>query len=452
MKKTIIAVILIIAGILVACLLVGHYYSWFYNMLGYYDFMVYDIDLKWNGVKSYGYFMLKNAGSVDIVGLKVEVIGYGWAIVSNPPSPSSPLRKYEVMQVEIEDLGVYECTRVTLSIWVEFANGREVVKLYSARIESIVASGYTTPPPQPIGEGGTLDFEVYNIWAWASSLHITFNVRNTGELVIDRVVSRVESFTVENSTSLKKGEYLKYSLTFDCEPPDYVTLNVTAYSGDKFGFKVYRVPVYKPTQPTQPQQPTQPSQQCTPPSPDLFGTWDKVWQFNTEGELYDFANWFVWYAYVDNGLLEFNPPSDDCSDVIHYSAQLYEKVAVCLKVNVSEAVESIEVFYVVDRDGSKEYGGVLLAEDTSRLALYDGGSTLEYFNNPNCWVVVVYDHSAKELKAYNYRGELLASINVAELRDASDVEVFISIMEYNLQGSYVTNVRVDWVAVKYLPP
>ena len=119
--------VIMLVGLASTTILITYYFSWFPHLAEHYGFEVYDIELKWNGVKSYGFFKLWNTGRVDIVRVKLIING-------NVISWDRVVKKGFVAQFYIEDLGVKGVCRVDLEFEVTFANNKSLVKVYRSRV------------------------------------------------------------------------------------------------------------------------------------------------------------------------------------------------------------------------------------------------------------------------------------------------------------------------------
>ena len=150
MEKPIVTIIMLVIAIVAAVIFAGFYYGWFTALLGGHpDFGIYDVQLYYDptSAKSWGYFKLKNTGTVDIVGIEVYVIRWpNGTVPSNPvsvtldpttlPTTSEPLKKGDEIQVAITDLGANCVGEIVLRFKVSFSGAKPIVKEYSYRVRS----------------------------------------------------------------------------------------------------------------------------------------------------------------------------------------------------------------------------------------------------------------------------------------------------------------------------
>jgi len=183
------------------------------------------------------------------------------------------------------------------------------------------------------------------------------------------------------------------------------------------------------------------------------GGWDKIWEFRTEDELNDFANKEIKNASVENDRIVFSPPSGDYGiaerEVLN---TVLKKAAVCLKVSVSSAQCMYEISYVSMDDGSYEWNvGLNVAyQDVTKLILYDEGyeENSATFDNPNDWLVVVWDYESKVVKVYDKNKNVIAQVNMSESESLAPRYLALC-REWNDVDGVTTDVEVDWIAVKY---
>jgi len=183
--------------------------------------------------------------------------------------------------------------------------------------------------------------------------------------------------------------------------------------------------------------------------------WTKVWQFNTEEELNDFANAERRNAYVENGKIEFNPPEDDYGDVIREVMKFYRRIAICIKVELVSGLSSELVCTASSCDGNKCKGLYLRTKYNSETELeicdFQGFNCVS-FNCPDDWFVIVFDHVDNRIVVYDRNKNIIAETISAEYTAASIVST-IRIDEVKFTGERITDVKVDWVAVlEELPP
>ena len=150
MERPLITLIMLIIGVVVAVILAGFYYGWFATMLGGHpDFTVYDVKLYYDSIasKSWGYFKLKNTGTIDITGIEVYVIKWpNGTVPATPyqatldpntvPTPTTPLKKGDEVQVAITDLGAKQVGTITLRFKVSYSGAKPTVREYTYRVES----------------------------------------------------------------------------------------------------------------------------------------------------------------------------------------------------------------------------------------------------------------------------------------------------------------------------
>ena len=150
MEKPLITIILMVVGVVVAVILAGFYFGWFSMLLGGHpDFQIYDVKLYYDPIsgKSWGYFKLKNTGTVDIVGVEVYVIKWpNGTVPATPyqvtldsttvPTTTDPLKKGDEIQVAITDLGADRVGTITLRFKVSYSGAKPTVREYSYRISS----------------------------------------------------------------------------------------------------------------------------------------------------------------------------------------------------------------------------------------------------------------------------------------------------------------------------
>jgi len=109
------------------------------TMRGTADFQAYSFELFYDGStkKAWGYFKLKNVGSVDITSLKVNIADSDVKSVTNAPSTADPLTPGEEVQVQLGDLGgASGVGKVTIKITATTADGRTVTHTYTAYVRS----------------------------------------------------------------------------------------------------------------------------------------------------------------------------------------------------------------------------------------------------------------------------------------------------------------------------
>lgn len=178
--------------------------------------------------------------------------------------------------------------------------------------------------------------------------------------------------------------------------------------------------------------------------------WDKVWQFDTEDELNDFANYENRNTYVENSLLKFNPPAGDYGEATNRNLEnVATRIAVCLKVSAISG-DYVDPFGIHSDDGNRLYTVDLYAfHSSNELMLYDdiGGNSVT-FNNPNDYIVIVFDRSTGKATVYDKNKNVLAELQCS-YESGYWVEQLIITREYNNYNSWTTDVEVDWVAVKY---
>jgi len=133
MDSPLTSIILTIVGVTTLVAFITFYFSYYSCLIEHYDFEVYDIDLKWDGTKSWGYFKLWNSGGVDIVHVELEVNGstISWDRV---------IKKGRTEQFYVEDLSVSGVGEVYLKFKVKFANGKTVVKVYRSKVQAIIVT------------------------------------------------------------------------------------------------------------------------------------------------------------------------------------------------------------------------------------------------------------------------------------------------------------------------
>lgn len=116
---------------------------------GHPDFQIYDIKLYYDplSTKSWGYFKLKNTGTVDIIGITVYVIKWpNGTVPTTPqqvtldstaiPSTTDPLKKRDEIQVAITDLGANQVSTITLRFKVSYSGVKSTVREYTYKISS----------------------------------------------------------------------------------------------------------------------------------------------------------------------------------------------------------------------------------------------------------------------------------------------------------------------------
>jgi len=150
MERPLITILLMMAGVIAAVLFIGFYFGWFSMLLGGHpDFQIYDVKLCYDPIsgKSWGYFKLKNTGTIDIVGIEVYVIK--WPNGTVPPNPhqvtldsttvptaSAPLKKGDEIQVVITDLGAKQVGTITLRFKASYSGAKPTIREYTYRVES----------------------------------------------------------------------------------------------------------------------------------------------------------------------------------------------------------------------------------------------------------------------------------------------------------------------------
>lgn len=181
------------------------------------------------------------------------------------------------------------------------------------------------------------------------------------------------------------------------------------------------------------------------------GGWDKVWEFETDAELTDFATGQR-YASVSDHRVIFEPPSDDYGYVERdITDEVISKVAICLKDIVSSAPDIHMIVGVDIDDGTSVYSVSLytVAGDPSKLELYDENSgNSVVFTNPNDWIVFVVDYVNKIARVYDRNKNVLAELSLTA--DTSVAKGYwVHVEEYNVSAVTIDDVEVDWIAIKY---
>jgi len=172
--------------------------------------------------------------------------------------------------------------------------------------------------------------------------------------------------------------------------------------------------------------------------------WTKVWEFRTSSELDDFANAEKAYADVESDKLVFNPPENETGLVVREVNTPYRKVAVCLKVKILQPPPAdFDIVHVEVTDGSEHYLSQLfvMENDTTRLKLH--GSTEAVFNNPEDWIVFVFDKANNVLRVYDKNKNVLAEVEPYR-QSMSGMYAMIFLRE----ECPIVDVEIDWVAVK----
>lgn len=177
--------------------------------------------------------------------------------------------------------------------------------------------------------------------------------------------------------------------------------------------------------------------------------WTTIWEFETQEELEDFADYKLEYASAQDSKIVFDPPDGSWGNAWRDDVVAYRRFAVCLKV------APVDVTYD-SNCASSEYedcSGYLNCDvwivggAPEKLKLRDdvSGASAE-FSNPNDWFVVLFDLENRVMRAYDRDGNVLAEQSLAE-DECTAVMTIIRLMEGNTAG-YRFDLEVDWVAVK----
>ncbi len=149
-ERPLVTIMMLVIGVVMAVILGGFVFGWFSAMLGGHpDFQIYDVHLYYDPStgNSWGYFRLKNTGTIDIVGVEAYVIKFPngtapatpYTVTLDPgstPTPSAPLKKGDGIQVTINGLGASSVGEMTLRFKVLFSGAKPIVKEYSYRAQS----------------------------------------------------------------------------------------------------------------------------------------------------------------------------------------------------------------------------------------------------------------------------------------------------------------------------
>jgi len=170
--------------------------------------------------------------------------------------------------------------------------------------------------------------------------------------------------------------------------------------------------------------------------------WTSVWQFNSEEELNDFANYGIANAYVENGVLKFYDTDDGFANR-SYDINI-RKMVICLKVkHISNGTAGHPTPLIVTvTDGQNMASVSLGALDSETLALSDIGT----FQNPNDFFVVVLDFETYTVKVYDRNKNVLIE-GTMTLYSTTATGTQIQICEDHNPGNGDSDVEVDWVAV-----
>jgi len=181
------------------------------------------------------------------------------------------------------------------------------------------------------------------------------------------------------------------------------------------------------------------------------GGWDSVWEFDSDAELNDFANAGQQYAYTEDGLLKFNPPSGDYGCAVRSeSGVYYTKAATSFRVpSVVSASNLPYVVIILKNDGSTSYGAMVAinTSDPSKLQLvdYGSGSAVDFAWSPDSFVLVV-DFATNTARVYDQNKNVVAEITMTPYSESIDAsEIYIYESKYD-GDDFET--EVDWVAVK----
>jgi len=177
--------------------------------------------------------------------------------------------------------------------------------------------------------------------------------------------------------------------------------------------------------------------------------WDKVWQFESSSEISDFGNNGYDYAYVEDGLLKFNPPSGDSGHISRADSYRYKRVAIAFRIKIISISKVIRTMYVVKRANThSSYTTIIDAYSQTELRLRDEGSgSSVVFTNTENWYALVVDYDVMKARVYDINKNLIAEVDVTWESFASYSDM-IYIYEYNT-SDLVEDVEIDWVAIKY---
>ena len=106
------------------------------TMRGTVDFQAYAFEMFYDGTNDWGYFRLKNVGSVDITSLSLTITDSSGntytPTASNTPSGTNPLPPGEEWQIQLTDLGdISGVGRYRLTVTAQAADGRTVSHEYT---------------------------------------------------------------------------------------------------------------------------------------------------------------------------------------------------------------------------------------------------------------------------------------------------------------------------------
>ncbi len=181
------------------------------------------------------------------------------------------------------------------------------------------------------------------------------------------------------------------------------------------------------------------------------GGWDKIWEFETDAELTDFAT-DQQYASVSDHRVVFEPPSGSYGYIERdITDGGISKVAICLKDIVS-SVTDIHMVAGVDVivDGNLYSVSIYtVAGDPSKLELYDEVSgTSVHFTNPGDWIVLVVDLVNKIARVYDRNKNVLAEVTLSP-SSTTQTGYWVYVEEDNESDYTIDDVEVDWIAIKY---
>jgi len=178
--------------------------------------------------------------------------------------------------------------------------------------------------------------------------------------------------------------------------------------------------------------------------------WTKIWKFLTEDELEDFTQGDYYYAYVENGLLKFDSVT---SGYAYAEREIYfiyaKRVAICFRINIK--ISNVIYGFLLVRSENGTIGRTAslytVSGDTSKIELYASISQDRVvFNNPNDFIVLVYDYDERKTKVYDKNKNLLAEVTMGD--GAVDVKKYwIQLLEYT-ESDCEYDLEVDWVAIQ----
>jgi len=184
-----------------------------------------------------------------------------------------------------------------------------------------------------------------------------------------------------------------------------------------------------------------------------YGGWSRIWSFTSEEELNSYAT-SKFYAYVEEGVVKFNPPEDDAGDCVREEiGQRTHRVAICLRVEpklVSGERNALLVVYLYEAYPTEDRIDNFVLEnhpsDSSKLVINE----VEFTRPQDGWIVVVCDSREHKVRVYDRNKNLLVEAD-AYIYSGSNVTV-VDVSSPNYVNTCVVDVWLDWVAYLYTAP